>query len=533
LASCTSPAEYTGLALGDHIFEVVAVDRAGNVDGSAALRRWTIAPEADTTAPETTIDSGPSGTTTSPSATFAFSASESGSTFACSLDGAPSAPCSSPVTFTGLPDGNRSFEVTATDPAGNADSSPAVRGWTIDTTPPETRIDAGPSGPTNSTTATFEFSADGAATFACALDAGSFTACTSPWTYTGLAAGGHTFRVRGTDGAGNVDQSPATRAWTVDTTSPQTTINTGPSGTVTSPTATFTFSANESGSTFQCQLDTAPFAACTSPTTYSGLIAGSHTFRVRATDPAGNTDASPATRTWTVQGDTGCTTTTLTANADAWIEQNSPSNNKGDDSTLKVRTKGPADNARAFVRFGLPAAPEGCVLASASLRLYSDSAKDGRTLEALRVSGTWTEGGVTWTNQPGTTGAAASTTSGLGYRTWDVGAQVQAMLDAGINDGFLIRDALENQDSEQSLHSREKGSNLPQLVVAWAVVPAAGGFVGSPTTLDLSALEPTMRASIAAILAVFSITVSSSYLGRRPLRAGRVRARMRGGSATI
>jgi hypothetical protein len=32
-----------------------------------------------------------------------------------------------------------------------------------------------------------------------------------------------------------------------------------------------------------------------------GLSNGSHTFRVRATDPAGNTDPTPAERTWTVQ----------------------------------------------------------------------------------------------------------------------------------------------------------------------------------------------------------------------------------------
>ena len=45
----------------------------------------------------------------------------------------------------------------------------------------------------------------------------------------------------------------------------------------------------------------AAFASCASPTSYSGLAAGSHTFGVRATDPAGNTDQSPATQTWTVE----------------------------------------------------------------------------------------------------------------------------------------------------------------------------------------------------------------------------------------
>jgi hypothetical protein len=86
----------------------------------------------------------------------------------------------------------------------------------------------------------------------------------------------------------------------VDTTPPETTITAGPSGTTSSTAASFEFSSSEAGSTFECLLDGAAYAACTSPTVYSDLAPGSHTFGVRATDAAGNVDATPATRTWTI-----------------------------------------------------------------------------------------------------------------------------------------------------------------------------------------------------------------------------------------
>lgn len=116
--------------------------------------------------------------------------------------------------------------------------------------------------------------------------------------------------------------------------------------------------------------------------------------------------------------------------------------------------------------------PDGCVVESATLRLYAALWTNDRTLRAIRVADGWTENSVTWSNQPQTTGAAATTSSGSGYREWDVTAQVQAMYDAGANHGFLIRDAVEgNSSAEQQFHSREKGESAPELVITFAPAP--------------------------------------------------------------
>ena len=92
--------------------------------------------------------------------------------------------------------------------------------------------------------------------------------------------------------------------YTEDSTPPATQIDTHPAAITSSTTATFTFSGSDPGgsgvASFECKLDSGSFAPCSSPRELSGLGDGSHTFEVRAVDQAGNTDASPAAFTWTV-----------------------------------------------------------------------------------------------------------------------------------------------------------------------------------------------------------------------------------------
>lgn len=107
-------------------------------------------------------------------------------------------------------------------------------------------------------------------------------------------------------GAGPIDCDP-----------PETTISGGPTGTTSDATPTFDLVSNEAGSTFECRLDSAAFAACTTPHTTAPLADGSHTFEVRATDTSGNTDPTPASRGFTVDTtvalDTDAPETTITS----------------------------------------------------------------------------------------------------------------------------------------------------------------------------------------------------------------------------
>ena len=286
---CSSPKAYPGLDDGAHHFRVRAIDRAGNTDPSPVSRKWTV----DTNPPETAIESGPPHVSHKGTATFTVS-SEAGATFECRLDEHGWGECGQ---VSGLSDGKHVMRARAKDRAGNVDPTPASWSWRIDL-PPETSITDGPNGPTSSTSATFRFSStDTAATFQCKLDDRSWSACTSGKTYTGLPQGSHAFRVRAKDSAGTSDPSPAQRTWKVDTVAPNTTIT---SASVSGKSATFSFSASQDGSTFECRLDGGVWQRCSSPRSYGGLKHGSHSFRVRAIDAAGNRDGTPALRSFSI-----------------------------------------------------------------------------------------------------------------------------------------------------------------------------------------------------------------------------------------
>ncbi|HYF25559.1 MAG TPA: OmpA family protein [Baekduia sp.] len=278
----------------------VGADDASDSDGADAL---TGCEESSLTAgpPDTSVVSGPPVLVASSSAIFGFGASEP-ATFECRLDGGAWQGCTTPATFTGLGDGGHSLEVRATDLLGQADASAALHTWTVDTTAPVGALTAVPAPLTNDAAPRFAATADEAAVWHCSVDAGAWQPCTADHRLeAGVADGPHTYALRPSDAAGNVG-APVVAAWVQDTLRPQTKLLSGPqtSAPVTSAEATFSFEASEAGR-YECRLDGGPWEPCTTPTSYTGLPNGQHTFDVRAVDPAGNADGTPASRSWTVQ----------------------------------------------------------------------------------------------------------------------------------------------------------------------------------------------------------------------------------------
>jgi hypothetical protein len=245
----------------------------------------------DSILPSVAVSSPADGTVTADATpTVSFTASDATSiTVECGVDGGSFAACNSPHTYGTLSDGAHTLNVRATDQAGNVgvDNVPI----TVDSAVPSINITspaAGSATADNTPAVSFSVSDLTTTTTECRVDAGGWSACSSPYTTTSLADGSHTVDVRATDQAGNV--ATASRTFTVDTVLPDVNGWSPGNGAFTADaTPTFSFNVDDAtATTKQCSVDGGAYTACSSPFTTATLADGAHTLNVRATDAAGN-----------------------------------------------------------------------------------------------------------------------------------------------------------------------------------------------------------------------------------------------------
>jgi hypothetical protein len=212
--------------------------------------------------------------------------------------------CSSGTVKDYPTEGQKSLEIRAIDASGQISGTSSRSIWVLDTA-----LTGGPANgsSTDNRSATFTFGTGAGDGFMCALDAAAFAPCAGgSKTYSGLADGSHTFRVYATRTGGWYDRMPAAVTWSVD----------GPPDTILAPgigpaensfttltTAAFSFTSSEPSSTFECRLVPQPFTVCALPFALTGLATGAKKFQVRAKDPAGHYDPTPAERNWNVAVD--------------------------------------------------------------------------------------------------------------------------------------------------------------------------------------------------------------------------------------
>jgi hypothetical protein len=298
-AACPASQTLSALSDGPHSFAARAIDAAGNVDASPISATFAV----ETTPPDTVIDSGPAGPVSTPTVQFAFSSPDLDTDgFECSIDGGAYAVCTSPADVAGLTDGPHTFAVRAFDAAGNRDASPASRAFSVDTVAPDTLLFGAPVGYKTNGDATVVFgSADGDVVgYQCSTNGGAWSACTSPRNLTGLADGPYEVAIRAVDAAGNADPTPVVAAWIIDSQAPTASFVVAPANPTNVTLAQFEFGADETSVTFECRLNGGIWSSCGATAAWGGLLDGTHTLDLRATDAAGNVQSVPSTHTWRI-----------------------------------------------------------------------------------------------------------------------------------------------------------------------------------------------------------------------------------------
>ena len=161
------------------------------------------------------VTRSPSTQFTSKSVSITVSAN-TGTTLKCTLDNNQPTACTSPVQLTNLSEGQHTLGITQ-NPIGNStESDPVTTTWTVDTVAPLAPVvTTKPSSPSYVRTATFAFTGEADARYACSIDAGAYASCTGPVSFTNLSEGSHSFRVKQTDQAGNTSEA-ATSSWDID-----------------------------------------------------------------------------------------------------------------------------------------------------------------------------------------------------------------------------------------------------------------------------------------------------------------------------
>ena len=383
-----------------------------------------------------------------------------------------------------------------------------------DTTPPETTIDSGPSGILGNSSASFAFSSSEAnSTFECSLDGASFSSCTSPQSYTNLSDGTHTFQVRATDAAKNVDASPAQRTWTVDTMAP-TVDATEPADGATGVAATSDVSATFSeaisattisGSTFtllkqgtstpataQVSYDSAsrkatlnPDANLESGVSYTATLKGGAN---GVKDAAGNPLAQDMSWSFTTASAAPSVTQSFVSAADTRFVENAATTNYGSGTTVQIDGDDPAGSGMdksGLIRWDLSSVPAGSKVSSASITLnITDPSVN--TYQAYALKRAWVESAATWNlfaaaspwEIAGAKGSldreatvvVSMTPSATGKQTFSLSSEVvQRWVDnSSTNQGIIIANETNKDGFDFNSRNNADASLRPQLTVTYA-----------------------------------------------------------------
>lgn len=141
---------------------------------------------------------------------------------------------------------------------------------------------------------------------------------------------------------------------------------------------------------------------------------------------------------------------------DSYVDQANSGTNYGTATTIYVQSRSSSRNMRTFEMFNVSDIPAQATIVSANLSLYKTggTGSSTRTYNLYRVTASWTEASITWTNQPAVSGTltdsiSVATGTNNVWKTWDATSDVQNFVNGSYtNYGWRISDNSESSSTQ-------------------------------------------------------------------------------------
>lgn len=205
--------------------------------------------------------------------------------------------------------------------------------------------------------------------------------------------------------------------------------------------------------------------------TEQALAVGQYFYRVLAVDAAGNASGLSDAATVTVSPPpVQPSTVNVVAGADSMVLQVNPTVNYGTNTQLAARG-GAGQAQEMLLSFGLPTAPAGTALTSATLQVRTSGDAAAGSVDPYAIdllSGDWSESAVTWNSRPtAVTGSLGSLSGATGVNTAYSAALAAPALAGQLGQSVTIRISGASADNLR-LWSREATANYrPTLVLTF------------------------------------------------------------------
>lgn len=170
--------------------------------------------------------------------------------------------------------------------------------------------------------------------------------------------------------------------------------------------------------------------------------------------------------------------------ADSYVLNTAPDSNFGSDNDLILGGE-PADIYRFWLKFDLSSMPTGAVISEATVRFiiyYDDGTNDPTIAIHHSTNDSWTEGGITWNNDPSynSTASDSELVTWLGQVTLDVTYHAQTEYAGDQTASFLVKVTNEGVDNDNAIRSRDYdgGSNAPWIQIIYTNPDPTNDYLG-------------------------------------------------------